>query len=269
MSKAAGFNPLITAATPLLILMVNLQQIKAVESQEVFALRQKLVEEIGQFVKQATAQNYSQRTVLAARYCLCTALDEFVLSSAWGSQSIWHQQTLLSIIHKETSGGERFFVILEEMTKTPQENLPLLELIYTILSLGFEGKYYCEERAVREQIRRHLFNLINIHRKEPEKLLSPNTGILKNTRTHSVNSWSRLKILGVSLLTLVGVGLIFNLATFFSVHHSIQELWRISQDAGKIPLPLAETPAPPLSPKIVTVKVNHHVKHRARSGGTH
>src|SRR5690606_37076980 len=113
--------------------------------------------------------------VLAARYLLCTALDETVLNTPWGSQSAWAEQTLLSTFHNETWGGEKFFQLLDRLVQDPRRNLHLLELMYLLLALGFQGKYRIRERgrAELEQIQANLFQTIRMQRGDFERSLSP------------------------------------------------------------------------------------------------
>ncbi|WP_206197454.1 type IVB secretion system protein IcmH/DotU, partial [Pseudomonas viridiflava] len=85
--------------------------------------------------------------MLAARYVLCTVLDEAVLTTAWGSSSNWSTMSLLSHFHQETFGGEKFFQLLERLGSNPARHLHLLELMYLCLALGLKGKYRVTLRA--------------------------------------------------------------------------------------------------------------------------
>lgn len=59
----------------------------------------------------------------------------------WGNESEWSKISLLSSFHNETFGGEKFFQLLDRLSKNPVKHLPMLELMYLCLALGFEGKY--------------------------------------------------------------------------------------------------------------------------------
>ncbi|HVV67765.1 MAG TPA: type IVB secretion system protein IcmH/DotU [Gammaproteobacteria bacterium] len=227
--QLSGLNPLVSAAMPLLLLMIKLRQIKQLESQQISVLRHQLINEIVAFVEAVKKLQYQPRIILAARYCLCTALDEAILSTNWGNNSAWSHQTLLSIIQKETWGGERFFIILEEMAKSPMENLALLELLYLILSLGFEGRYYNQEQATRDEVRHRLFYLISLHKEEPEKVLSPSLSVLQKTPAPSRRIFSRWKMLGITFAVFMSAWLIFNVATGLSGHEVLQALNNINQ----------------------------------------
>lgn len=225
-----GINKLVSASMPLLLLMIRLKQTEQVRPHQVIDLRRQVITEIMAFVERANKLHCSPRLVLAARYCLCTALDEVALATPWGNESAWSHQTLLSIVQKETWGGERFFIILEEMAKAPEDNLPLLELLYMILSLGFEGKYYGQELAVRDEIRHRLFHLIMMHREEPDKWLSPSLKVLETTPLLIQPRFSKRKIAGFTLLAFLGIGIIFNVATYVSGRSVLHEFAGISSE---------------------------------------
>src|SRR5690606_38681529 len=97
---------------------------------DVGGLHQRLTNEVRAFESRLREMGMRQETVLAARYVLCSALDEAVLNTPWGSESAWAQRTLLTVFHNETSGGEKFFLILDRTRQSPAENLDMLELIY-------------------------------------------------------------------------------------------------------------------------------------------
>lgn len=140
-----GFNPLVQAAIPLLLLAGQLRGAPA--AVDVAALRRYALEEIRRFEDQARASGVRNEIVLAARYALCAALDEAVLSTPWGAQSEWAQHPVLVALHREAWGGEKFFEMLSRISADPARHLDLLELQHLILALGFTGKYQMLERG--------------------------------------------------------------------------------------------------------------------------
>ena len=140
-----GLNPLVQAACPLLLLMGQLRNAPA--AMDVAALRRYSLEEIRRFEEAASANGVRNEIVLAARYVLCAAIDEAVLSTPWGSQSEWSQRQLLVTLHREAWGGEKFFEMLDRITPDPARHIDLLELQYLILELGFTGKYQMQDRG--------------------------------------------------------------------------------------------------------------------------
>ncbi|NVL27204.1 hypothetical protein F2S73_10895 [Pseudomonas syringae pv. actinidiae] len=71
------------------------------------------------FEAEARKRAIDNDQLLAARYVLCTVVDEAVLNTSWGSKSDWSKISLLSRFHKETFGGEKFFQLLERLSTNP------------------------------------------------------------------------------------------------------------------------------------------------------
>ncbi|MDR2443002.1 MAG: type IVB secretion system protein IcmH/DotU [Deltaproteobacteria bacterium] len=161
-----GINPLLDAAYPLLTEIIKLRKDEH-ENQE--WLRQTFETGIKAFEAKALNSDVARAQILAARYVLCTALDESVTMSSMEDSAEWAHDTLLSSFHDETWGGEKSFQILERCMQHPAQNLYLLELIYVLISLGFEGRYRVMERGIYalEALRDKVFQQIRILRGEP------------------------------------------------------------------------------------------------------
>lgn len=157
---AGGANPLVQAAVPLLVLAGRLRG--QIAQADIESLRRQAIQEIRTFEERARRAEVPAEDVLAARYALCTVLDEAVLNTPWGAQSNWAGQSLLVTFHREGSGGEKFFQILDRVSGEPQRYLALLELLYVCLALGFEGRYRLDERGAARlaEIRQTLYQRI-------------------------------------------------------------------------------------------------------------
>jgi len=165
-----GLNPLVRAASGLLLEIVRIGTLSGNENLD--ALRSRLEAEIRGFNSQAVASGNSESQVNAAQYLLCTALDEAVVSSAiTGAEGEWQDKSLLSTFHNDTWGGEVFFEVLARAMEQPARLLYLLELIYLLLSLGFEGRYRSQPRRgaviALESLRDQLYRQIRLLRGEP------------------------------------------------------------------------------------------------------
>lgn len=182
MTVQRGLNPLISAAATLLAVMTKLRNTP--QHQDVAGLHRQLVDEIKQFDATLKAQNARPEIALAARYQICSSLDEAVMNTPWGAQAGWAQRSLLSLFHKETSGGEKFFAVLAKMMENPATNLELIELDYLLLSLGFEGKFRIDPRG-RDQLevlRDNLYHSIEKLRGEIPQDLSPHAASSVRTK---------------------------------------------------------------------------------------
>ena len=168
-----GLNPLVTAASTLLTVTTKLRN--TVEHTDVAALHRQLASELRQFEQQAKTAGVRPEIAVTARYLLCTALDEAVMHTPWGSAAGWSQRSLLSLFHNETFGGEKFFTILGRLLEVPSQNLDALELVDLLLSTGFEGKFRIDPRGrdQLEAIRDNLYRTIEQQRGGFDPELSP------------------------------------------------------------------------------------------------
>ena len=166
-------NPLVSAAGKLLALTARLRTL--VQPPNVPALRASTAEAVNQFDAAARRAGASNETVLAARYVLCTAVDEAVANTPWGVQAGWNKQSLLVQFHNETWGGEKVFQLLAKLAQDVPTHRQLLELIYCVLGLGFEGRYRVVDngRAQLDTVRQRLADLIRKDRPPREADLSP------------------------------------------------------------------------------------------------
>jgi type VI secretion system protein ImpK len=167
-----GLSPLVQAASPLLLLA---GRVRGTLQGDVANLRRQSHEEVRRFEERARSLGVANEIVLAARYALCATLDEAVLSTPWGSQSEWTQQSLLVLFHREAWGGEKFFEMLERISPDPTRHIDLMEVQYLCLSMGFAGKYQVVDRghAKLAEIQHDLYNRIRQFRGNPVAELSP------------------------------------------------------------------------------------------------
>ncbi|QZI73104.1 type IVB secretion system protein IcmH/DotU [Pseudomonas protegens] len=181
-SFSVSLNPLVAAASDLLSQVVRLKHSKSAE--DLRALNTHLSAGLKQFDTRALQDGAQSSQVMAARYVLCTVVDEAVVSTSWGNESEWSQMSLLSSFHNETFGGEKFFQLLDRLSKNPVKHLPMLELMYLCLALGFEGKYRVIPRGVLELegIRDALYRQIRQLRGDVPRELSPHWEGLRDQR---------------------------------------------------------------------------------------
>ena len=156
----ASLNPLVQAAAPLLAAAPRLRATLRHPNPQ--ALRDALAESVRRFEAGARAQGLPNEQVVAARYVLCTLLDEAAASTPWGGSGAWSSQSLLVQFHNEAWGGEKVFQLLTRLAETPAQHRNLLELVYVTLSLGFEGRYKIENngRAQLDDLRGRLATML-------------------------------------------------------------------------------------------------------------
>jgi type VI secretion system protein ImpK len=205
-----GINPLVRAANPLLDLVVPLR-VMATHS-NIEGLRQQLVIAIKKFESDARDARIEQETIAAARYALCTFLDETISSTPWGGSGVWASRSLLVAFHNEAFGGEKFFLILQRLCQAPRANLDVLELMYLCLALGLEGRYRVIDggRGQLDILRERLQQLIQRERGPYEPDLSLHWKGSLEQRGRMRNLVPLWLIGGVLALLLLGVHLGFS-----------------------------------------------------------
>ena len=168
-----GINPLERAASRLLPLLVSIRQSR--EEPDVGLLRERLVRELESFNRRARETLEDPKQAVQSSYVLCTALDEAVMQTPWGHRANWSQHSLLETFHDEVAGGTRFFSLLKELGRDPERNRPVLELMYIVLALGFEGSYRLarDGQSTLARIREWLHGTLAGVRDRPARALSP------------------------------------------------------------------------------------------------
>ncbi|MBB5018757.1 type VI secretion system protein ImpK [Chitinivorax tropicus] len=201
---AGGLNPLVSAAHVLLSLVMPLRQMASCPDIE--ALRQRVVEAVRAFETEAKAAGVDFEALAAARYALCTMMDETVTSTPWGGSGAWASRSLLVTFHNEAFGGEKFFVVLQRLAQDAARNIDALELFYLCLALGFEGRYRLIDggRTQLDLLRERLHQLIRNQRGLVEQDLSPRWRAAQAQRKQLM-SLLPLWVIGVAALLILGL----------------------------------------------------------------
>lgn len=244
----AAQNPLLKAAQPLLRALADMPGQLSEEGVPIF--HRLLEREVASFQSICTSALIKHEHVVAASYSLCTALDEAANSTEWGGgkgaeAGIWAGRQLAAKFHGDTKGGDKFFLLVGRLAASPQEHIDLLELMYQILGLGFEGRFSTATNGRRqlETIRHRLFSLLGNARGDVPQDLSPHwkgVGAGKFRLLRSVPVW-----VTASLLTLILFGL-FAWYKYQLLQLSADVEERIAAIGRMRPPP--EPPAPPMKP---------------------
>lgn len=244
---AAGLNPIVIAASPLLNAVPQLRA--SLTHPNPIGLREVLAQGIRAFEAKAKASGVEAQKVIAARYVLCTFLDETAASTPWGT-GVWGKQSLLVMFHNETWGGEKVFQLMAKLAENPGANRDLLELLYVVLALGFEGRYRVLDngRAQLELLRERLLVMLRNQRGEYERELSPHwRGVEAKKNVMSLlPMWVVIAIAGLLALGLY-LGLLMSLnAKSDPLYAEIQGL-RVKAPLAPPPKPVTAAPKPRLA----------------------
>jgi type VI secretion system protein ImpK len=164
-------TPLGAAATPLLHLLARLPAMT--RPPDPTDLRERVVREIRGFERRAREASIGMEMLRPAHYVLCASIDDVVLNSGWGAASEWRLRTLVSTFHQDNNGDRGFFELLARMREDPARFVPVIELAYLCLSLGFRGRFRSEPSRI-EALRQELCALI-VDQRHARGLPSPAT----------------------------------------------------------------------------------------------
>jgi type VI secretion system protein ImpK len=172
-SIAPGVNPLVAAAAPLLQLLARLRN--TLNPPDPGDLRERAVRAMRAFEQHVRDLGIPVEQLRPAHYALCASLDDAVLNTPWGSTGVWAAGSLVSTFHQEVRSGERFFDLLGQMRQHPGRFLPVIELMYLCMSLGFQGQYRLSPRGPAEldRLREETYALIVRQHQPAEPDLSP------------------------------------------------------------------------------------------------
>ncbi len=170
----SGANSLAVAANPLLNLIPQIRV--TAHHPDPAQLRDYLVEQVNLFERRARESLVAPETIVAARYALCTALDETAAKTPWGGGGQWSRHSLLVTFHNETWGGEKFYQVLARLVQDPKKHIDLIELMAVCIALGFEGRFGVVDngRSQLDTLRRRLVEIMDGARGEYSKALSLN-----------------------------------------------------------------------------------------------
>jgi type VI secretion system protein ImpK len=258
----AGINPLLQAAMPLLRAAPRIRSMP--QHPNPAALRASLVEGVRQFEAAARAQGLPNEQVVAGRYALCTLLDECASSTPWGGSGAWSSHSLLVLFHNESWGGEKVFQLMSKLAQDVPRHRNLLELMYALLALGFEGRYRVIDngRAQLDSVRERLAQLLQKHTPTVDKELSPHW---VGAPAGDARLRDGLPVWVVAagaalLLTLVFVGLRLSLSSRSDA--TFEQLQALDVPKPAAPTPPAPAPAPRLAaflqPEIAAGQVEVH-----------
>ena len=247
---SASLNPLVSAASPLLSTAPRIRAM--VQHPNPAGLKDALADGVRKFEAQARAEGLPNEQVIAARYILCTLLDESAASTPWGGSGVWANQSLLVLFHNETWGGEKVFQLMSKLAENVPANRNLLELMYVVLAFGFEGRYRVlnDGRAQLENLRVRLSQMLRGNRADGDKTLSPRwQGVpAKVARLRDgLPMWVVASLAGLMLLG-VYLGLSYSLnGSSDGVFTALQGL-----DVKAAPIAAAPPPVPAAVPRLAT-----------------
>jgi type VI secretion system protein ImpK len=244
-----SINPLVAAAAPLLAAGPRVRT--TARHPNPAGLKDALADGIRKFEAQARAQGLPNEQVLAGRYILCTFLDECAASTPWGGAGAWSAQSRLVQFHNETWDGDKVYQLMSKLAENVDANRNLLELLYMVLALGFEGRYRVLDngRAQLDSVRERLVQMLRQSRGTYEKALSPRWQGVEQ-RVARLHEGMPLWVMAAVVALLLGgvfAALRFKLGGEADAPFSV--LAALDAKAAQVSTPAPPPPAPPAAPK--------------------
>jgi type VI secretion system protein ImpK len=240
-SRGPSLTP---AALPLLDLASRLKGLPA--SPDLDALRAKAVEELQRFERQAGERGAPQDRARVAHYVLCATIDDVILSTPWGADSVWARHGMVWTFHKDVTSGDRFFDILSKVQGDPEPNRDFLLIMYYCLAVGFEGRLRIHTNRVAElaSVREELYRTL---RRDAAAELSPQwRGVAPAAGIPLTPTWLAATIGCVAAIALI--------ALFFVLHGAIDRRAEAIIEAFA-----SAPPQPPASLRIRTLTVTERI----------
>jgi type VI secretion system protein ImpK len=174
---AGAAGPLAAAAAPLLQLLARL---RATATPPVPGdLRKRVVDALREFTRQANTAGVPPEQSRATHLALSASLDDAIGNTPWGRAAGWLDNPLMTT-HRDprfpdADGDSRFMEQLARLRRAPAEWLPVLEVMYLCLSLGYVGRARgaADPAAELERLREQTHAAIAHHRRGHAAELSP------------------------------------------------------------------------------------------------
>ncbi|MDN0083412.1 type IVB secretion system protein IcmH/DotU [Crenobacter sp. SG2305] len=99
---------------------------------------------LGQYERNARNFGKDAAEIGQAKFAFCALMDEIILSSEFALRDEWERMPLQLRLFGEHLAGESFFDRLEQLRSNPATHIEALEVFYTCLLLGFQGKFLLE-----------------------------------------------------------------------------------------------------------------------------
>lgn len=115
-------------------------------------LRKRIAEMFSSFERDAQDAGIRTEDIFSARFALTAFLDEAINRSDWQGKAVWANRPLSLEQFNTNRAGDEFFDRLDTIRQHPEASPDLLEIYYTCLTLGFEGKYALAEPGKFQQL---------------------------------------------------------------------------------------------------------------------
>lgn len=155
-----------------------------------------------------------------AKYPLVILADEIVLNSDWAHSGAW-EQNLLEEQHFNTNiGGDKVFLIAEELM---HDEVELATVLYTAVSLGVKGRYHRRPEKLQE-IKSKLYRQLGEYLGDVQNVITPEAYNFTPSPGKRLTVGVALTHIGIAVGVLVVFYIIANFAMWGGVVSKLQQL---------------------------------------------
>ncbi len=265
---ATALSSLLEAAMPLLLLATGLRGTR--DNPDVASLHAEAVRQVQAFEQTAQERGVAAEATLAARYALCTFVDEVVMNTPWGATSLWAGRPLLLVFHRDTGGGEKLFQMVGRVLADRAPRRDLIEFFYVCLALGFQGRYRVADGGQTQlaEIRPRLFARIREWRDPPPDEPSAHWRGVQDRRHRLVRQLPAWVFVVVAVV--IGGGTFFTFHTWLNRAAApvLAQLNDVRQATFQSPVGTARAEEPTLAEPVEDVAPGRLLVERGVDGGT-
>lgn len=93
--------------------------------------------------ERAIQPHYPEEVRQRAKYAVCATIDDIAqnLPNVGTDGAEWARRSMVVQFFQENIGGDRFWQLVDDMLRTPNDNLDLIEIYHACLAAGFEGRF--------------------------------------------------------------------------------------------------------------------------------
>lgn len=125
----------------------------------------------------AVRGHYPDEVLRRARYAVCATADDVAMNIPGRERDTaeWARRTMIVRFFGESIGGDRFWRLLDEMVKSPSNNLDVLELYHACMAAGMEGRYrvQADGRQAHQAMMQRVYQTLEVTKRVSMSELSP------------------------------------------------------------------------------------------------
>jgi type VI secretion system protein ImpK len=193
-------NPLVVAAADGLSLAERLRD-KPDDFASMRDIRSAAQRALHNFRTHVAMSGVDDATGKSGEMVMAALIDDIALNGPWPGKAEWRQQPLAAQARDGRPQGQQVFELMEEALASPAHDYGLLELIYVVLALGFEGPFRTDARGplLLIQYRERVLSAI---RQEGPRQSDASVSLSAQTGTHKALAY-------LNPFTMVLAGIVF------------------------------------------------------------